>query len=208
MARGFDGYKGHVAVDPDSELIVAATVTAGNVGDGQAVDALLADDLANGEEPGGEGEPSAAATQSPSTADDDAGPLSVYGDSAYGAGSVLDTLEQADAQIMCKVQPPNAPGGRYAKDTFGIDLQAGTVVCPAGQTAALRAVKDGHIAHFGAACGDAHSLRGAPPPRRGARSTLASTSSNSPALARGRPTRRGRPTTPPLARRWSARSAI
>ena len=151
-ARGFDGYKGHVAVDPDSELIVAATVTAGNVGDGQAVDALLADDLANGEEPSGEGEPSAAATQSPSTADDDAGPLSVYGDSAYGAGSVLDTLEQADAQIMCKVQPPNAPGGRYAKDTFGIDLQAGTVVCPAGQTAALRAVKDGHIAHFGAAC--------------------------------------------------------
>ena len=32
-ARGFDGYKGHVAVDPDSELIVATTVTAGNVGD-------------------------------------------------------------------------------------------------------------------------------------------------------------------------------
>ena len=41
-ARGFDGYKGHVAVDPDSELIIATTVTAGNVGDGQAVDALLA----------------------------------------------------------------------------------------------------------------------------------------------------------------------
>ena len=32
-ARGFDGYKGHVAVDPDSELITATTVTAGNVGD-------------------------------------------------------------------------------------------------------------------------------------------------------------------------------
>ncbi len=41
-ARGFDGYKGHVAVDPDSELITATTVTAGNVGDGQAVEALLA----------------------------------------------------------------------------------------------------------------------------------------------------------------------
>jgi hypothetical protein len=35
-ARGFDGYKGHVAVDPDSELITATTVTAGNVGDGAA----------------------------------------------------------------------------------------------------------------------------------------------------------------------------
>jgi hypothetical protein len=30
-ARGFDGYKGHVAIDPDSEIITATTVTAGNV---------------------------------------------------------------------------------------------------------------------------------------------------------------------------------
>ena len=34
-SRGFDGYKGHVAVDPDSELITATTVTAGNAGEGQ-----------------------------------------------------------------------------------------------------------------------------------------------------------------------------
>ena len=53
---------------------------------------------------------------------------------------------------MCKVQPPNAPAGRYAKDAFQIDLDAGTVTCPAGQTAGLRQVKDGHIAHFAAAC--------------------------------------------------------
>ena len=44
-ASGFDGYKGHVAVDPDSEIITATTVTAGNVGDGAAAAALLADDL-------------------------------------------------------------------------------------------------------------------------------------------------------------------
>ncbi len=150
-ARGFDGYKGHVAVDPDSELIVSTTVTAGNVGDGQALDALLADDLAKGEEPGGEDAPQAAADGSLSTPDDGE-PLSVYGDSAYGAGSVLNTLEQADAEIMCKVQPPNAPAGRYAKDAFQIDLEAGTVVCPASQTAELRAVKNGHIAHFAGAC--------------------------------------------------------
>jgi hypothetical protein len=35
-ARGFDGYKGHVSVDPDSELILATTVTAGNAGDATA----------------------------------------------------------------------------------------------------------------------------------------------------------------------------
>src|SRR5512132_150206 len=44
-ARGFDGYKGHVSVDPDSELICATTVTAGNVGDAAAAAALLAGDL-------------------------------------------------------------------------------------------------------------------------------------------------------------------
>ena len=151
-ARGFDGYKGHVAVDPDSELIVAATVTAGNIGDGQALDTLLADDLAKSEEPGGEDEPPGAADGAPATPDDDGEPLSVYGDSAYGAGSVLNTLEQANAEIMCKVQPPNAPAGRYAKDAFQIDLEAGTVVCPAGQSTELRPVKDGHIAHFAQAC--------------------------------------------------------
>jgi Transposase DDE domain/Transposase domain (DUF772) len=150
-ARGFDGYKGHVAVDPDSELIVSTTVTAGNVGDGQAVEALLADDLA---EPDAstppEDELAVGSDQPQSTSDDER--LSVYGDSAYGAGSVLDTLEQADAEIMCKVQPPVAPAGRYAKDAFQINLEAGTVTCPAGQTAALRAVKDRQIAQFAGAC--------------------------------------------------------
>ena len=109
-ARGFDGYKGHVAVDPDSELITATTVTAGNVGDGQAVEALLAEELA---EPDASDPP---ADEPPAGREE---PLAVYGDSAYGAGSVLDTLEQADAEIMCKVQAPNAPAGRYAKDASG-----------------------------------------------------------------------------------------
>src|SRR5579863_7033835 len=142
-ARGFDGYKGHAAVDPDSELITATTVTAGNVGDGQAVEALLASELAvpDATDPPEEGSPARPGEL-----------LSVYGDSAYGAGSVLDTLEQADVEIMCKVQPPNAPAGRYAKDAFGIDLTAGTVTCPAGQIAELRPIKNGHIAHFGHAC--------------------------------------------------------
>ena len=119
-------------------MITATTVTAGNVGDGQAVEALLASELAETGDPGAPEEPEE--------------PVSVYGDSAYGAGSVLDTLEQADVEIVCKVQPPNAPAGRYAKDAFGIDLNAGTVTCPAGQTAPLRPIKNGHIAHFRHAC--------------------------------------------------------
>lgn len=43
-ARGFDGYKGHVAMDPDSEIITDTTVSAGNVGDA-GVAADLIDDL-------------------------------------------------------------------------------------------------------------------------------------------------------------------
>jgi len=68
----------------------------------------------------------AADSQSASTTE---APLAVYGDAAYGAGALLAELEAAGAQIMTKVQPPVAPGGRFAKDRFVIDLGAGTVTC-------------------------------------------------------------------------------
>jgi Transposase domain (DUF772)/Transposase DDE domain len=42
-ARGFDGYKGHVAIDPDSEIICAAEVGPANTGDAAMAPALLAD---------------------------------------------------------------------------------------------------------------------------------------------------------------------
>jgi hypothetical protein len=100
-ARGFDGYKGHVAIDPDSEVITATAVTAGNTGDAASAGDLLAQDL-----------PDAAAdpdSQGPTEA-----PLAVYGDAAYGCGGLLADLEAAGADIMTKVQPPVAPGGRFA----------------------------------------------------------------------------------------------
>ena len=51
-----------------------------------------------------------------------------------------------------KTQAPNAPGGRFGKDRFGIDLTAGTVDCPGGVTAVIRPAADGGgMAHFGAA---------------------------------------------------------
>jgi hypothetical protein len=143
-SRGFDGYKGHVAVDPDSELITATTVTAGNVGDAAPADVLLAEELAEAGDPAvGDGSPAAPKE-----------PLSVYGDSAYGAGELLDTLEAAGAEIMCKVRPPVAPGGRFTKDAFVVDLDAGTVSCPAGHTTHLRPFGggDGRIAKFAQAC--------------------------------------------------------
>src|SRR5271165_4429719 len=44
-SRGFDGYKGHIAIDPDSEIITATEVTAGNVGDAVPAEVLLSDVL-------------------------------------------------------------------------------------------------------------------------------------------------------------------
>ena len=43
LARGFDGYKGHVAVDPDSEVITATEVSAGNAGDAGTAEQLIGD---------------------------------------------------------------------------------------------------------------------------------------------------------------------
>ena len=127
-ARGFDGYKGHVATDPDSEIVTATVVTAGNAGDAAVAPELLADDL-----PGDT-------------------PLTVYADAAYGSGELLGTLEDADVTIRVKVQPPLAPAGRLTKDDFAIDAGAGTVTCPAGVTVSLRPSGTGRVANFGVAC--------------------------------------------------------
>lgn len=142
-ARGFDGYKGHVAIDPDSELITATTVSAGNVGDAAVAGELLADDLADVAGPRERG-----CTRPAETSES----LAVYGDSAYGAGPLLASLEHADARVMFKVQPPSALAGRFAKDAFEIDLDAGHVTCPAGQVTPLLAVRGGRLARFGVAC--------------------------------------------------------
>ncbi len=135
--RGFDGYKAHIAVDPDSEIITATQVTAGNTGDAQPAPELIAD------------------LSDPAT-DTDTSDTAVYGDSAYGAGEVLAHLHAHDIDIKTKVQPPNAPAGKFTKTQFAIDLSAATVTCPNGTTIAIRPVH-GHDRHagkadFGKAC--------------------------------------------------------
>jgi IS5 family transposase len=154
-ARGFDGYKGHIGIDPDSEIITATTVTAGNAGDAEPAQDLLAGDIPPDDcTPSSEDDHDADSAQ-PTPEDSDDDPLAVYGDAAYGAGELLARLEQAGASIHTKVQPPVAPGGRFTKDAFTIDVQAGTVTCPAEVTISLRPTqhqRHAAIAKFGAAC--------------------------------------------------------
>jgi hypothetical protein len=133
-AHGFDGYKAHVAIDPDSEVICAAEVSPATSGDAAVAPTLL-DDLT----PAQDGGPATRAV--------------VYGDSAYGTGTNLAWLDRHGLTPMGKAQLPTAPGGRFAKDRFRIDLQAGTVTCPARVTAPiLPASRGGGRARFGAAC--------------------------------------------------------
>jgi len=121
-ARGFDGYKGHVAVDPDSEIITDTTVTAGNAGDASVAEDLIGDLLGD---------------------DDRADDAKVFGDSAYGTGEFQQRLDDEDVDSGCRTQAPSAPAGRFAKDRFDIDLDADTVTCPNGVTVDIRRGSDG-----------------------------------------------------------------
>ena len=77
----------------------------------------------------------------------------VYGDAAYGTGAHLAWLDQQGLTPMVKTQLPTAPGGRFAKDQFQVDLAAGTVTCPARVTTPIVAAsRGGGRARFGAAC--------------------------------------------------------
>ncbi|MGW2940061.1 IS1182 family transposase [Streptomyces sp. NPDC001156] len=135
--RSFDGYKGHVAEDPDSEVITATAVTAGNVGDAEPSVELLADILLS-------------PTQDEQAQDEQ---VEVYGDAAYGTGPLLAELAEAGVEVMVKVQAANAPGGRFSKDAFAVDMEAGQVTCPNQVTAAIRPQRDGGgVARFQAAC--------------------------------------------------------
>jgi hypothetical protein len=145
QARGFDGYKAHVAADPDSEIITGTVVTPGNVADSAAAEDLI-EDLLHPDHP----DPTV-----PEAAGEAGGGPKVYGDSAYGTGEFQKRMEDADIDSGCRTQPPTAAGGMFTKDAFTIDLDTATVTCPAEVTVTLRRKADGSgSASFAGACTD------------------------------------------------------
>ena len=118
-----DGYKAHLAIEPETGLVTAAAVTPANAADGPAGIELLA-----GEEPG----------------------LQVLADGAYGSGETLAAFGEARHRRAIKPWPmsPAVPGG-FSRDDFSVDYQAGTATCPAGHTVAITA---GRAAVFGSRC--------------------------------------------------------
>ena len=108
-----DGYKAHVAVEPETGLVTACALTPATAGDGPTGVALLA-----GEEPG----------------------LEVLADSAYGSGEVRSRLRAAEhVQTIKPIPLRSAVPHGFTKDDFAIDLVARTVSCPAGHTVAITA---------------------------------------------------------------------
>jgi len=151
-AHSFEGYKGHAAIDPDSEIITGTSVTPGNHGDASVAPDLIEDLLADSPEDGKVEQPDRDGKGEESDGDDKG--LKVYGDSAYGTGEFLAKLEERNIVPMCKTQPPHAAGGLFTKDLFDINLAAKTGTCPAGVTVPISPHgKRGGIALFGKACG-------------------------------------------------------
>ncbi|MGH3658875.1 MAG: transposase, partial [Micromonosporaceae bacterium] len=118
-----DGYKAHVAVEPETGLITATALTPANAGDGPTGVRLL-----DGETPG----------------------LQVLADSAYGSGEVRVAIRRARHQAAIKAIPLRraVPGG-FTRDDFVIDHDARTATCPGGHTVPI-APKGG--ASFGPRC--------------------------------------------------------
>jgi Transposase DDE domain/Transposase domain (DUF772) len=70
-------------------------------------------------------------------------PRRVLGDTAYGTGPVRAELAERAVEVLAPVPEAPVKPGRLGKREFTIDLQAGTVTCPAGQTARIRTEPSG-----------------------------------------------------------------
>jgi hypothetical protein len=152
-ARGFDGYKGHAAVDPDSEIITVTVVSSANAPDASVGKDLISDLL--GHDPTDDAGDTAVdrEPEEESLADSEDDSPIVYGDNAYGTGEFQERLEDAGIESRCKTQHPTAPGGLFTKDRFEVDLDDDTVTCPAGVRAKIRRHTEGAgMAYFADGC--------------------------------------------------------
>jgi hypothetical protein len=148
-SKGFDGYKGHIAIDPDSEIVTATGVTPGNAKDASVVSSLLDDILAR---------PTAAIREAATPLEVlapaalEAERPEVYGDAGYGDVETLETLAKAGVDSYIHVPAAVGREGCFSKDTFDIDLADGTVTCRAGRTVPIQTRPSGKWADFGTLC--------------------------------------------------------
>ena len=125
-AQRRDGYKGHIAAEPESGLVTECALTAASTPDGPTGVGLLAE-----EQPG----------------------LEVLGDSAYGGGQTRAALRAGGhVQTIKPIPLQSAVPGGFTIHDFGIDQQAGTARCPAGATATITASGQARFARHCQGC--------------------------------------------------------
>jgi hypothetical protein len=108
--RRFDGHKAHLAVDPESQLITAADVLAGNAPDHERALGLVKQAEANA---------SAVVEEA-------------VGDCAYGDGETRQLFAEAGRRLVAKVAGRRR-GSQFPKEDFRIDLESMSCTCPSGQ---------------------------------------------------------------------------
>ena len=118
-----DGYKAHIAAEPETGLVTACDIGPGNTGDVGAAVGLIADEPAGTE---------------------------ILGDAGYSSGGFREHLESRGMIPVIKPQPlqPAVADG-YTLDDFTFDLEARTVTCPEDITVTIN--KSGS-ARFGGRC--------------------------------------------------------
>jgi transposase len=113
-ARGFTGYKLHVAAHAQAPVLTAISISAGNEHDGHHAGALV--------------------DQQPPWRR----PRRVIGDTAYGNIEVREQLEQRAIGVLARLHSTaSADQDTFAKDQFQINLDEHTVTCPQGKTAKI-----------------------------------------------------------------------
>ncbi len=126
--RRQDGFKAHIAIEPDTGIITDCALTKASGADTH--DAVVGTGLL---------------AQEPL-------PVQVLGDSAYGTGQARADLAAAGHHVVIKPLPlrPPVPDG-FTLDDFAIDFTTQRVTCPAGHT---KAITTSRSFGFGVLCRD------------------------------------------------------
>ena len=112
--RRQDGFKAHIAIEPDTGIITDCVLTRASGSDNHEAVVGLA------------------------LLDNESTPVRVLGDSAYGTGAARTALAANGHTPVIKPIPLRAPmPGGFTSDDFVIDFEARTVTCPANHTLAI-----------------------------------------------------------------------
>jgi hypothetical protein len=139
-----DGYRAHLAAEPETGLITDAEMTMATGTDN--TDAAMGVTMTDRDR-------FHTTEQTEQTAGTSVGGgLEVYGDFAYGSGEAREAYRRAGHDTVIKPKPvqPAVPGG-FTIDDFTIDEEQGSVTCPGGHT---RPLTKSRTVTFGKLCGD------------------------------------------------------